>query len=1179
MFQRIRQSAAQPSQTAQTTAHSARRQPPQLRQSPTSAVPTPDLSPSPQFAYDLTNIPLFPPIAAPAGPIQTKLAIGQPGDRYEQEADRVAQQVVQHIQAPAPLHPPEIQRSEAEAEEEVIQRSPLLQCKSGPGSIPAMRTTAASIQQLRGCGQALPAHVQAPMQRAFGADFSAVRIHTDGQSDRLNRSLHAKAFTTRQDIFFRQGMYDPTSRSGRELIAHELTHVVQQNGGAVQRSQPINQPIAVGTSAPLGMIQAVQLNASTAPAFIISHRQTFLANKLTDFARSNSAVRVPVTKQPLLKATYDAILTTLKAGFRGAENSIVASPSSYADANLSVWGDSDNLSATEKDSFVEQFATTTYVAQLDLAKGNFTRDLNALHSLIPEIPRLYTEAQAALLTESAGETDSSKLKSKLEALQGQTEPTAMQTVVKTKLTGVMGEIDVLKAATVDAAAIITAIKTQPTTATNVLNEANAEQAIQAQIDQTPAVQTFRTNQAQIKEKTKLLAVFANEDVTNAGLQAGLEALPADQPEVHEYYFKHPNAVKDAFTATLWTTYREVALNLWNHYKANWLDALYKLSSGTRTIALTKLKNTAPIDWQQKLLTRVPPDSAGHLFTVLLEYGQARAKSDFLDRYEIQAIESDMNYREVAPTSYNDVLKPSTAPPVDRIGYVVNITTIPSDPSPRQIAEKYYNQGFDDPSQSKQRIAMVVGVNRVRSLANTSDAAVKKHARDHNFDQFSLVAFGFTWDFNWKKKAGSSLTDADGFDGALNAFKEQNDETQNQALKYESANIQIQDRLPYAQFKERVTAHPKTRDLVNLLSTYNRYVYIHLGDSDAVSLKAPEEQPTASVGEALKGELKRPGEAKPKSIFSRYDVALEQQGKPFMAIGGYEFRTQGTSGTAEEKKGKGDLDRTNLEHLLTYLANQLDQAVRIAIASVDAKAVYPTEPNLVFLAAGPGYNLFDPSLGLFTSDGALVEQGALYGKGAREGRKLQTNLLTAREKAGFTGAANKIVYDPRLGIATESDRFRLEGTAKADYYPDNPTYQERRKTAIHGITATKPRKEAFKSQIIEDIANQPQSFVTRSIGLEINAALTSKFRRDDRSRVQKFTNRISNKLAQKYAIPAKFKASRIERAAADEADARINTLEAIIGAVETTLDDPRLGWLWTEMNRVIDALYASGYTTD
>jgi hypothetical protein len=69
------------------------------------------------------------------------------------------------------------------------------------------------------------------MEKAFGGvDFSQVKVHNDAVSDQLNQSIQARAFTTGQDVFFRGGEYDPGSRGGQELIAHELTHVVQQNG-------------------------------------------------------------------------------------------------------------------------------------------------------------------------------------------------------------------------------------------------------------------------------------------------------------------------------------------------------------------------------------------------------------------------------------------------------------------------------------------------------------------------------------------------------------------------------------------------------------------------------------------------------------------------------------------------------------------------------------------------------------------------------------------------------------------------------------------------------------------------------------------------------------------------------------------------------------------------------------
>ena len=92
------------------------------------------------------------------------------------------------------------------------------------------------IQQAKGGGQGLDESVRQPMEQAFGADFSGVKIHTDAQSDQLNRSIQAKAFTTGQDIFFKQGEYQPGSRGGQELLAHELTHVVQQRGEIKSKS-------------------------------------------------------------------------------------------------------------------------------------------------------------------------------------------------------------------------------------------------------------------------------------------------------------------------------------------------------------------------------------------------------------------------------------------------------------------------------------------------------------------------------------------------------------------------------------------------------------------------------------------------------------------------------------------------------------------------------------------------------------------------------------------------------------------------------------------------------------------------------------------------------------------------------------------------------------------------------
>jgi len=98
-----------------------------------------------------------------------------------------------------------------------------------------------SIDRARGGGQGLDNGVRRQMESSFGADFSGVRVHTDSHADSLNRTLNARAFATGQDIFFKHGEYSPGASGGRELLAHELTHVVQQNGG-IQRKMTVSQP-------------------------------------------------------------------------------------------------------------------------------------------------------------------------------------------------------------------------------------------------------------------------------------------------------------------------------------------------------------------------------------------------------------------------------------------------------------------------------------------------------------------------------------------------------------------------------------------------------------------------------------------------------------------------------------------------------------------------------------------------------------------------------------------------------------------------------------------------------------------------------------------------------------------------------------------------------------------------
>lgn len=114
---------------------------------------------------------------------------------------------------------------------QAVQR--LLAAQSTNGTVPEVSDAAESaIEARRGSGQPLPDSAREFFEPRFGQDFSDVQIHTGPEADTLNQTLQARAFTTGSDIFFREGEYNPESATGRELLAHELTHVVQQGGSA-----------------------------------------------------------------------------------------------------------------------------------------------------------------------------------------------------------------------------------------------------------------------------------------------------------------------------------------------------------------------------------------------------------------------------------------------------------------------------------------------------------------------------------------------------------------------------------------------------------------------------------------------------------------------------------------------------------------------------------------------------------------------------------------------------------------------------------------------------------------------------------------------------------------------------------------------------------------------------------
>lgn len=242
---------------------------------------------NPESSTETSNTTFFGPAT---NQVQPKLQINQPGDVYEKQADAMAEQVVnsgppaQGVATPAPKSaqrqgkediqkaskpeevqkmaqpeeekpvqkmdkPEEPQRKEQEEvqrkpeeeqavqkKEEEVKRKPeeeKVQTKTsanGGGTAPS--GFASTLNHSKGQGSGLSKGTLNEMSSAFGQDFSGVRIHTDSQAEQLSEQISAQAFTHGNDIYFNQGKYNPESQDGKRLLAHELTHVVQQ--GAVQ---------------------------------------------------------------------------------------------------------------------------------------------------------------------------------------------------------------------------------------------------------------------------------------------------------------------------------------------------------------------------------------------------------------------------------------------------------------------------------------------------------------------------------------------------------------------------------------------------------------------------------------------------------------------------------------------------------------------------------------------------------------------------------------------------------------------------------------------------------------------------------------------------------------------------------------------------------------------------------
>ncbi|WP_130733225.1 DUF4157 domain-containing protein [Flavobacterium sp. J27] len=196
--------------------------------------------------------------------VQAKLNIGKSNDKYELEADRVADQVVTRKQnnkndsffAPAPI----IQKKPISEIQKQVENNETIQTKEGNEK--ATLALESKLKSSQYGGSTLSNSTKNEMESGFGTDFSQVKIHTDTTAVQMNQELGSQAFANGNNIYFNEGKYNPNSQEGKHLLAHELTHTVQQ-GASKPAIQKKEDPETTETNEQTNVPEETNINESS----------------------------------------------------------------------------------------------------------------------------------------------------------------------------------------------------------------------------------------------------------------------------------------------------------------------------------------------------------------------------------------------------------------------------------------------------------------------------------------------------------------------------------------------------------------------------------------------------------------------------------------------------------------------------------------------------------------------------------------------------------------------------------------------------------------------------------------------------------------------------------------------------------------------------------------------------
>ena len=332
--------------------------------------------------------------------VQTRLTVGAAGDRAERDADAMADQVMRHLD----------QWSDGRLDatgDRPIRRAVSADAVGADGG-DLDDDTHDEIRRVAGRGHPLTADTRTAMEGAFGADFGAIRLHTDSSADRLSRRLSATAFTTGADVFFRAGTYQPATRVGASLLAHELAHTVQQ-GAAPPTPTRIQRSTAAGTRPRLDAERPAPRGASDDA--VDTQR---LGTRAVRWRIRRSAARMApssgvlvqrklanLTETDVEQATGQKVAATIK--------SLVTDYNSHAEWDVLAGEVLKNQLEADAQT-LSQIGELLVTALSDLETAEYKAKLAAMQPLYPEVGRHFEELQKRRAQVAAAEEAARPLK-------------------------------------------------------------------------------------------------------------------------------------------------------------------------------------------------------------------------------------------------------------------------------------------------------------------------------------------------------------------------------------------------------------------------------------------------------------------------------------------------------------------------------------------------------------------------------------------------------------------------------------------------------------------------------------------------------------------------------------------------------------------------------------------------